>query len=120
MIGIERRVIAQQDGALRLVGKHDEVEPLADVERRHVHVGVPQPNSRVTSLVSERELETTRTTLLTTPTAFSMGLLIRLSTSEGAVPSNSVRTESRRIGDLGQEVYREVPKRDEHRRRPRR
>ena len=55
---------------------------------------VSQPNSSVTSLVSERELEMTRTTLLTTPTAFSMGLVMRLSTSDGAVPSNSVFTVS--------------------------
>jgi hypothetical protein len=48
---------------------------------------VPQLNSRVTSLTSVRELEITRTTLLTTPTAFSTGRVMRLSTSIGAVPS---------------------------------
>ena len=48
---------------------------------------VPQPNSRVTSLVSARDPEITRTTLLTTPTAFSTGRVIRLSTSIGAAPS---------------------------------
>ena len=46
-----------------------------------------QPNSRVTSLTSARELEETATTLLTTPTAFSTGRVIRLSISAGAAPS---------------------------------
>jgi hypothetical protein len=53
---------------------------------------VSQPNSRVTSPTSARELETTRTTLLTTPTAFSTGRVIRLSISRGAAPSYVVRT----------------------------
>ena len=53
---------------------------------------VPQLNSSVTSLTSVRELETTRTTLLTTPTEFSTGRVTRLSTSKGAAPSYAVRT----------------------------
>ena len=57
-------------------------------------MSVPQPNSSVTSLRSGRDEETTRTTLLTTPTAFSMGRVIRFSISLGAAPSYSVRTFS--------------------------
>ena len=48
---------------------------------------VPQANSRVTSETSVRELELTRLTPETTPTAFSMGRVTRLSTSTGAAPS---------------------------------
>ena len=53
---------------------------------------VPQANSSVTSLVSARELDCTLTTLLTTPTASSIGLVTRLSISIGAAPVSSVRT----------------------------
>ena len=57
-------------------------------------MSVPQPNSRVTSLRSGREEETTRTTLFTTPTPFSIGRVMRFSISPGAAPSYSVRTLS--------------------------
>ena len=43
---------------------------------------------------SARELDVTRTTPLTTPTAFSIGRVIRFSISIGAAPSYSVRTVS--------------------------
>ena len=48
---------------------------------------MPQENSRVTSLMSARELEMTRLTPLTTPTASSTGRVIRVSISTGAAPS---------------------------------
>jgi len=51
-------------------------------------------NSRVTSETSAREDEVTRTTLFTTPTAFSIGRVSRDSISTGAVPSWVVRTVS--------------------------
>ena len=55
---------------------------------------VPQENSRVTSLMSARELEMTRLTPLTTPTASSTGRVIRVSISTGAAPSYPVWTVS--------------------------
>ena len=51
---------------------------------------VPQENSSVTSLLSARELEMTRCTLLTTPAAFSIGFVTSVSISDGAAPSYSV------------------------------
>ena len=46
----------------------------------------------VTSDCPERETDRTRRTLRTTPTASSIGLVRRFSTSTGAAPVNSVRT----------------------------
>ena len=53
---------------------------------------VPQANSTVTSETPGREIEFTRTTLLTTPTNPSAGSDIRRSISKGATPGYSVRT----------------------------
>ena len=74
---------------------------------------VPQPNSSVTSLTSGRELDVTRTTPLTTPTPFSTGREIRLSTSMGAAPSYAVLHRQRRIGDVRQQVGGQLAQRDE-------
>ena len=59
-----------------------------------ISMSVSQPNSSVTSLRSGREEDTTRATLFTTPTASSIGRVIRFSISLGAAPSYSVRTVS--------------------------
>ena len=53
---------------------------------------VPQPNSTTTSEMPGREIDATRTTLLTTPTNPSTGSEMRRSISKGATPSYSVRT----------------------------
>ena len=53
---------------------------------------VPQPNSTITSEMPGREIDATRTTLLTTPTNPSTGSEMRRSISKGATPSYSVRT----------------------------
>ena len=50
-------------------------------------MSVSHANSRVTSETSARDEDVTRTTLLTTPTAFSIGRVSRDSISTGAVPS---------------------------------
>ena len=53
---------------------------------------VPHPNSTTTSEIPGREIDETRTTLLTTPTKPSTGSEMRRSISRGATPSYSVRT----------------------------
>ena len=51
---VERGVVAQKHGPVGIVGKNDEVEPLAHVERRHVHVGVPAKLERDFTRVGAR------------------------------------------------------------------
>ncbi|MBA7660433.1 hypothetical protein ES703_68435 [subsurface metagenome] len=53
-------------------------------------MAVPQLNSRITSESPALDTEPTRTTPATIPTASSMGLVIRFSTSPGAAPGYSV------------------------------
>ena len=55
-------------------------------------IGVPQVNSKITSLTPARLMLLISLSPLTTPSASSIGRLMSFSTSSGAAPGYSVRT----------------------------